>query len=908
VRIATSALDRLCVHLFAHIARIVLAMLLASAPAHAAPRAAASLPAGWTIDGGDLVWSSATPLRIGAARYEFRSGERLLGYPRQRGNRLRLPLTSSWSLVDLSVWAGGRRIDAPAPHVRYAEPPMAEPQIAQVETETASPGPYRIQRLRYELAGLEVEDYPAPLEVLAEVTTPLGARRPRPLVLFLHGKHSTCYRGGPTGPSSGDWPCPPGWRAVPSYQGYRYIADVLASKGYLTVSISANGINGQDGMFVDGGAAARSSLVRHHLRLWAEWATIGGDPWGGRFLGRVDMHKVALVGHSRGGEGVERAAIDTNPDDPWRIQGLLLIGPTAFNRQVAAGVHTTVVLPFCDGDVTTLEGQQYVDIGRDLIAADPALRSSVMAMGTNHNFYNTEWTPGLSKAPAWDDWFDPSDAQCGENRTKRLTPAEQQAVGLAYTAALVDLALADDLSGLRFLDGTLVKPASIGRAKTYVHAIGGDKQLLYAAGIGPRVSARGLTASECRGYFNAGPFDQRSGCAQDLTFEVLPHWLPMNLMDTAAAPRALEVAWQSAGGAVEIPVNRDLSGVDALDLRIAGHPAATPVDLAIRLRDASGRVADLALRPPRLQSFRGPAPLGKVEARQLRVSLEDVGIDLSNVSSLELLPQTAHGQFWLLDASTWRNSLGPSDQVHLPRISVGDVAVPEGDAGEKTVEVPVRIDGTVTRRARLWVQLTDYSNFTDPTRGFPLVLEPGQTTASIPITYRADDVFNPYPRQTLVTLLARRNAVTADYDAVVEIEDDDPPPRLTVDARQVSAAEGSALEWTFRLSAPMGDSVFWSIEVIAPTAQFIELDSDDLPRSFLLDRGIDPPDPALPLSQLGLFFGIEFAAGEREKTVTIPIDRDGISEPLEGVMLRLDGFGDPVVPRPIELKGLVPAN
>jgi hypothetical protein len=106
----------------------------------------------------------------------------------------------------------------------------------------------------------------------------------------------------------------------------------------------------------------------------------------------------------------------------------------------------------------------------------------------------------------------------------------------------------------------------------------------------------------------------------------------------------------------------------------------------------------------------------------------------------------------------------------------------------------------------------------------------------------------------------------------------------------------------------MGDSVFWSIEVIAPTAQFIELDSDDLPRSFLLDRGIDPPDPALPLSQLGLFFGIEFAAGEREKTVTIPIDRDGISEPLEGVMLRLDGFGDPVVPRPIELKGLVPAN
>jgi pimeloyl-ACP methyl ester carboxylesterase len=110
------------------------------------------------------------------------------------------------------------------------------------------------------------------------------------------------------------------------------------------------------------------------------------------------MSTVVLVGHSRGGEGVERAAIDSRPDDPWRIQGLVLIGPTAFGRQVAAGVHTTVLLPFCDGDVSDLQGQQYVDIGRDL-TRDPALRSSVMAMGTNHNFYNTEWTPASRSLP-----------------------------------------------------------------------------------------------------------------------------------------------------------------------------------------------------------------------------------------------------------------------------------------------------------------------------------------------------------------------------------------------------------------------------------------------------------------------------------------------------------------------------
>jgi hypothetical protein len=78
------------------------------------------------------------------------------------------------------------------------------------------------------------------VEVVAEVTAPANDIGPMPLVLFLHGRHSTCYLGGPDGEESGDWPCPDGWRPVPSYTGYRYIADVLASQGYLTVSIAAN--------------------------------------------------------------------------------------------------------------------------------------------------------------------------------------------------------------------------------------------------------------------------------------------------------------------------------------------------------------------------------------------------------------------------------------------------------------------------------------------------------------------------------------------------------------------------------------------------------------------------------------------------------------------------------------------
>jgi hypothetical protein len=879
------------------------AVLIAAAPGVGAstPR---ELPPGWQFDAGELVWTGDAPLRMGGARYEFRSGKRVLGYPVQSGDTLRLRLSSADRLTGLSVWAAGRRLDAGAPQLRMAPTALpAEPPIAVAATDPAVPGPYETQRLRYTLPSLAIVDYPAPIEVVAEVTAPVGFAGPLPLVLFLHGRHSTCYRGGPTGEPSGDWPCPAGWRPVPSHTGYRYITDVLASQGYLTVSIAANGINGQDGLFLDGGASARSQLVRHHLAQWAEWTNFGGDPWGDRFRGRVDMEAVVLVGHSRGGEGVERAAIDTHPDDPWLIQGLVLIGPTAFGRQVAAGVHTAVLLPFCDGDVSDLQGQQYVDIGRSL-TFDRALRTSVMAMGTNHNFYNTEWTPGLSKSPAWDDWFDPADPQCGDSRDRRLTPAEQQSVGLAYTAALVDLALGDDTRSLPLLDGTRVKPRSIGRAKAFVHAVGGNKRVLYAPGRGVHVVARSLEARECRGYFTAGPFDLRPGCTPDLYFELLPHWTPMSFVETAPAPRALEVEWRKSGGSLRIPVTPAASSAGSLDFRIAGEPGAAPVELDVRVRHAAGAWTKLTPSPVKLRSYHGPSPLGKVVARQLRASLR--GLDMRRITEIELIPRTSSGRFWLLDVAARQHGLPESNPIQLPRISIGDLVIPEGDTGEFTLDVPVTIEGAVTRRARLWVQLTDYADLVDPTRGFSLVLEPGATGASIPFRFRADDVFNPFPQLTQVTLLARKNAVTGDFDGTILVEDDDPAPTLTVDASHVSAAEGSSLTWTFRLSEPLASGGFWFLQFLPAGGRFPELDTDDVPASFLDSFGIVPPDPAVPLSDLGIFLSVELGPGDQVATVSIPIAADAVGEPEEGVVLLLDGFGDPVVPVPIELTGRVP--
>jgi dienelactone hydrolase len=347
-----------------------------------------------------LIWSSNdTVVHMGASRPEFcRSDGSLFGYPRQVHGQLQLTLNTEQltalhtpTNLTLQVKTGGgrrvlRRARRSAVTVNSTTPSFPTPTVP---TDPAKRGIYEIRRDSYELAGIVLEKYPVPVEVLAEVTDTPDAPGPRPLVLFLHGRHETCYQGGPGGSSTGEWPCPEGWLPIPSYKGFRYITEILASQGYIVVSISANGIDAQDYLSADRGTSSRSQLIRYHLSLWAQWHVNGKYPWGSRFQGRVNMNQIVLVGHSRGGEGVHRAAIDATSTDPYKIVGLVAYAPTAYGHQVTPDVHSATILPTCDGDVYELPGQTYIDYSRD-IAYSEALRTAVISLGSNHNFFNTE--------------------------------------------------------------------------------------------------------------------------------------------------------------------------------------------------------------------------------------------------------------------------------------------------------------------------------------------------------------------------------------------------------------------------------------------------------------------------------------------------------------------------------------
>jgi hypothetical protein len=308
-------------------------------------------------------------------------------------------------------------------------------------TDPTVPGPQQVATADYNFgdAAANLPGFPGPVELRGSVTYPADlAGSLHPFIVFLHGRHSTCF----STTASLNWPCTAGETIIPSYHGYDYITHNLASNGYIVVSISANGINAADAMVSDLGALARAQLIQQHLDLWNTFNTVGGAPFGTLFVGTIDMQNIGTMGHSRGGEGVVRHfQYNQSLGSPYGIKAVFAIAPTDFNREIINRVPLAVTLPYCDGDVKTLEGVHYYDDSRYNVAGDPAAKHAFLVMGADHNFYNTIWTPGALPGGGSDDWVGfikdgASDPFCGTGiANQRLTPAQQQADGLVSVAS-----------------------------------------------------------------------------------------------------------------------------------------------------------------------------------------------------------------------------------------------------------------------------------------------------------------------------------------------------------------------------------------------------------------------------------------------------------------------------------------
>ncbi len=266
-------------------------------------------------------------------------------------------------------------------------------------------------------------DYTA-LPLNGRVWYPQG-EGPFPLVLMVHGNHNMVDFSDP---------------------GYAYLGELLASRGYIFVSVDENFLNGgTTNLFESFGDEndARGWLLLEHLRQWHAWNADPDSP----FYEKVDMQNIAVGGHSRGGEAAAVAAafnrLPYYPDDyglafdyGYNIRAVVAIAPIdgqyvpAQRGTRLANLNYFIIHGSHDADVTSFDGiDQFERVTFD--AGTEWFKAAVYVYRANHGQFNTTW--GNSDVGGLAAGF--------LNHGALLTAEEQRQAAAVYISAFLDASL-----------------------------------------------------------------------------------------------------------------------------------------------------------------------------------------------------------------------------------------------------------------------------------------------------------------------------------------------------------------------------------------------------------------------------------------------------------------------------------
>jgi hypothetical protein len=184
-------------------------------------------------------------------------------------------------------------------------------------------------------------------------------------------------------------------------------------------------------------------MLLEHLKLWREWNQAAGNP----FHGKVDMQRIALMGHSRGGEAAATAALFNRMqyypenagirfDYGFAIQAVVAIAP-AEGQYKPAGQYRRIQ----DVSYLTLQGANDADVSEFMgslqwehvryTGPGPWFKAEIYAYRANHGQFNTVW--GRTDVGEPLSWF---------LNLKPLMPGEEQRrISKTYIAAFLEATL-----------------------------------------------------------------------------------------------------------------------------------------------------------------------------------------------------------------------------------------------------------------------------------------------------------------------------------------------------------------------------------------------------------------------------------------------------------------------------------
>jgi hypothetical protein len=309
--------------------------------------------------------------------------------------------------------------------VIYGSPPLTYPATLNQFVIYNTPDPaYVTGRINVSaFANLGFAPWPfantnAPLN--GHVCIPRG-RGPFPLAVFAHGNHTPAQNSTP---------------------GYIYLCELLASHGIIAATIDVNFLNGGFGE-----NDARAIVHLEHLKQFRTWNNTATHP----LHGKVDLNRILIVGHSRGGEGVGHASYFNRLASigAVNLDGLapFFLGPYRFGLSAVAAIAptdrqfipvsgpTVVPDPYYiihgskDGDVFDFQGYHTYERAHAVDLANPTVSSGkfkamLWVHKANHNQFNSTWASETGAGVA-------------------MTRASQEQVAKVHLGALAQAVLLD---------------------------------------------------------------------------------------------------------------------------------------------------------------------------------------------------------------------------------------------------------------------------------------------------------------------------------------------------------------------------------------------------------------------------------------------------------------------------------
>jgi hypothetical protein len=441
--------------------------------------------------------------------------------------------------------------------------------------------------------GFGPDKFPVQGRVWIPVGTQDLALPPCPLVLIVHGNHGMESFSDP---------------------GYAYLGELLASQGFIVVSVDENFLNSSLADFINPFGLRRGEennvrgwMLLEHLVQWRDWTQDKTHP----MFGKADLSRIALIGHSRGGQAVAIANafndLRHDPDDAtlvfnyhFKLGAIAAIAPVDGQYQPRdrpvpmRDTNYFTLHGSMDGDLTSFMGSsQY---SRASFSGNvKAFKASLYLSRANHGQFNTVW----GRYDAGQPFKLLLDAR------RMIDPEAQRQIAKVYLSAFIQLTLngeeryrplfEDARNGAAWLpDDFLINNYADSRTRWLANF---EEDLDPATGSSPGITLDGQNLSVWREDFvelKSSTLDTHVALlGWDERVHAQPGSFRINLGDFAATfTTDLSLVFSASNAAISsLPKSFHPKGISLTE----GEEGRQPLDWSIVLTDAEGAEARLPL-------------------------------------------------------------------------------------------------------------------------------------------------------------------------------------------------------------------------------------------------------------------------------------------------------------------------